>query len=83
MRFLRGWSQMSSLLGGRGVSSGGGWWVSAQLALVGGERERGRVVGAGQILVTCPGPQGTLCPCSPLMVRVGRSWNSPAVANGP
>ena len=34
---------MSSLLGGRGVSSGGGWWVSAQLALVGGggKRERG------------------------------------------
>jgi hypothetical protein len=23
------------------VSSGGGWWVSAQLALVGGKRERG------------------------------------------
>ncbi len=55
--------------------------MSAQLALVG--EERGRVVGAGQILVTCPGSQGTLCPCSPLVVRVGRSWNSPAVANGP
>jgi hypothetical protein len=55
--------------------------VSAQLALMGGER--GRVVGAGQILITCPGSQGTLCPCSLLMVRVGRSWNSPAVANGP
>ncbi len=32
---------MSSLLGGRGVSSGGGWWVSAQLARVRGERARG------------------------------------------
>jgi hypothetical protein len=40
-RFFRGWFQMSSQLGGRGVSSGGGWRVSAQLALVGGERERG------------------------------------------
>ena len=32
---------MSSLLGGGGVSSGGGWRVSAQLALMGGEGERG------------------------------------------
>jgi hypothetical protein len=66
------------------MSSGGGWCVSAQLALMGGGGgERGRVVGAGQILITCPGSQGTLCPCSLLMARVGRSWNSPAVANGP
>ncbi len=53
------------------MSSGGGCWVSAQLALMGGER--GRVVGAGQILLTCPGSQGTLCPCSLLMVRSNKS----------
>jgi hypothetical protein len=63
------------------MSSGGGCWVSAQLALMGGKRERG--AGAGQIPITCPGSQGTLCPCFLLMIRVDRTWNSPAVANGP
>jgi hypothetical protein len=60
---------------------GGGWWVSAQLALVGGERDRG--AGAPQILITCPGLQGTLCPCSLLMIRVGRPWNPLLVLMGP
>ncbi len=45
--------------------------------------ERGRVVGAGQILITCPGSQGTLCPCSLLMIRVGRSWNPLLLPPGP
>ncbi len=63
------------------MSSGGGWRVSAQLALMGGGRGRGGIGASTQ--VTCSGSQGTLCPCSPLMTRVGRSWNSPAVANDP
>ncbi len=55
--------------------------MSAQLALVGGGEGEG---GFGtSTLVTCLESQGTLCPCFSLMIRVGRSWNSPAVANGP
>ncbi len=61
---------------------GGGWWVSAQPALVvGGERERG--AGAPQILITCPKLQGTLCPCSLFMIRVGRPWNPLLLLMGP
>ncbi len=72
---------MGSLLGGRGMPCGGGWWVSGQLALVGGERERG--AGAPQILITCPGSQGTVCPCSLFMIRVGRPWNPLLLLMGP
>jgi hypothetical protein len=73
---------MSSLLGG-GVcplEGGGGalpslpWWG-------GGDGERG--AGAGQMLITCPGSKGTLCPCSLLMIRVGRSWNPLLLLTGP
>ncbi len=63
------------------MSSGGGWWESAQLVLMGGERERGAV--APQTLVTCLGSQGTLCPCSPLMIWVGRPWNLLLLLVGP
>ncbi len=59
----------------------GGWWVSAQLALVGG-RGRGGLVHP-KILITCLGSQGTLCPCSLLMIRVGRSWNLLLLLMGP
>ena len=73
---------MGSLLGGgvclwRGVVGlcpacpGGG----------GGERERG--AGAPQILITCPGLQGTPCPCSLFMIRVGRPWNLLLLLMGP
>ena len=63
------------------MSSGWGWWVSAQLALVRGRGRGG--AGAPQILITCPGLQGTLCPCSLFMIRVGRPWNLLLLLMGP
>jgi hypothetical protein len=63
------------------MSSEGGCWVSAQLALMGGERERG--LWHLKTLVTCLGSQGTLCPCSLLMIRVGRPWNLLLLLMGP
>ncbi len=62
------------------MSSGGGWRVSAPLALVGGEGGGG--IGTST-LVTCLGSQGTLCPCSPLMTRVGRPWTLLLLLVGP
>ena len=71
----RGWSVFSSEAGlnqhfGRGWSVylkgvGGG---SALAALMGG-RGRGGLVHP-RILITCPGSQGTSCPCSLFMIRV-------------
>jgi hypothetical protein len=66
---------------GRGMPCGGGWWVSAQLALMGG-RGRGGLWHL-RTLVTCLGSQGTLCPCSLLMIRVGRPWNLLLLLVGP
>jgi len=71
---------MGSLLGGGvcPVEGGGGflpslpWWG----------RGRGGA-GAPQILITCPGLQGTLCPCSLFMIRVGRPWNPLLLLMGP
>ncbi len=71
---------MSSLLGG-GVcplEGGGGclpsspWW---------GGRGRGGI--GTSTLVTCLGSQGTLCPCSPLMIKVSRPWNLLLLLVGP
>ena len=47
----------------------------------GGERERG--LWHLKTLVTCLGSQGTLCPCSVLMIRVGRPWNLLLLLVGP
>jgi len=55
--------------------------VSAQLALMGG-RGRGGLWHL-KTLVTCLGSQGTLCPCSLLMIRVGRPWNLLLLLMGP
>ena len=46
----------------------------------GGEGEGGY---GTSTLVTCLGSQGTLCPCSSLMIRVGRPWNLLLLLVGP
>ncbi len=71
---------MGSLLGG-GVCPVEGVVGLCPACPGGGERERG--VGAPQILITCPGLQGTLCPCSLFMIRVGRPWNLLLLLMGP
>ena len=63
------------------MSSGGWCWVSAQRALMGG-RGRGGLWHL-KTLVTCLWSQGTLCPCSFLMIRVGRPWNLLLLLMGP
>ncbi len=63
------------------MSSGGGWRGSGQLALMGGGR--GGEGGGTSTLVTCLGSQGTLCPCSSLMTRVGRPWTLLMLLVGP
>jgi hypothetical protein len=73
---------MSSLLGEGGCPQergGGGlpslpWWG-------GGGRGRGGI--GTPALVTCLGSQGTLCPCSSLMTRVGRPWTLLLLLVGP
>ncbi len=47
----------------------------------GGEGRGGRVV--PRILVTCPGSQGTSCPCSPFMIRVEVPGSSFMLCLGP
>jgi hypothetical protein len=50
----------------------------------GGEEGEGGRGGIGtSTLVTCLGSQGTLCPCSPLMTRVGRPWTLLLLLVGP
>ncbi len=46
----------------------------------GGEGEGGYGIST---LVTCLGSQGTLCPCSSLMIRLGRPWNLLLLVVGP
>jgi hypothetical protein len=74
---------MSSLPGGGvcPVEGGGGCLYSAQLALMGGRGKGG--LWHLKTLVTCLGSQGTLCPCSLLMIRVGRPWNLLLLLVGP
>jgi len=48
-----------------------------------GEGGRGRGGIGTSTLVTCLGSQGTLCPCSSLMIRVGRPWNLLLLVVGP
>ncbi len=62
--------------GGDGFLPSLPWWGGG-----GGEGERGS--GAPQILITCPGLKGTLCPYSLLMIRVGRPWNLLLLLMGP
>ncbi len=47
----------------------------------GGGGRRGQVV--PRILVTCPGSQGTSCPCSPFMIRVEVPGSSFMLCLGP
>ncbi len=55
-------------------------WLTCAGLLLSWEGERGWCT---QILITCPGLQGTLCPCSLFMIRVGRPWNPLLLLMGP
>ncbi len=71
---------MSSLFGGGVCPLEGGGGCLPSLPWWGGEGEGGY---GTSTLVTCLGSQGTLCPCSSLMIRVGRPRNLLLLLMGP
>jgi hypothetical protein len=73
---------MGSLPGGGVCPVEGGSGCLPSLPWWGGGRGRGGLVHL-KTLVTCLGSQGTLCPCSLLMIRVGRPWNLLLLLVGP
>jgi len=67
--------------GGGGCSLKGGVRVFCPECPDGGGRRGGQVL--PRIVVTCPGSQGTSCPCSPSMIRVEVPGSSFMLCLGP
>ena len=67
--------------GGGGCPLKGGVRVFCPECPDGGGRRGGQVV--PRIAVTCPGSQGTSCPCSPFMTRVEVPGSSLVLCLGP